>query len=110
MKKIVPDPPHFITALTAFGSCDAGHAPLFAVRSGIEAEDALVHASILLRGVLDTAQAASERAPSELRGFLWNILHATEMSKGLVDALLDGAELSRQDAKRAPDATAGDIK
>ncbi|UVJ46698.1 hypothetical protein NVV94_08865 [Pseudomonas sp. LS1212] len=46
MMKIVPDPPPAGTILktvtTPFGSCDAGHEPLFAVRGGINAEDALV--------------------------------------------------------------------
>jgi hypothetical protein len=62
-KKIVPDPPESLlgkTAATPFGSCGAGHPPLFAVRDGIEAEDALVHVFLLLQGIYDTAQQACE--------------------------------------------------
>lgn len=31
-----------ITVSTTFGSCDAGHPPMFNVRKGLEAEDVLV--------------------------------------------------------------------
>ncbi|UVJ45487.1 DUF3077 domain-containing protein [Pseudomonas sp. LS1212] len=103
MNKIVPDPPSYLlskTASTAFGSCDAGHDPLFAVREGIDLEDALVHISLLLAGVCDTAQQACEHpAGHERKGLLWANLHSAEAAKGLVDALLDGIE--NQAVKRA---------
>lgn len=96
MTKIVPDPPQSPfgkTATTAFGLCDAGHVPLFAVRSGINAEDALVHVSLLLQSIYDTAQQASEHIQDmPKKGLLWATLHSAEMAKGLVDAVLDGIE------------------
>nr|WP_319526993.1 DUF3077 domain-containing protein [Pseudomonas laurentiana] len=96
MTKIVPDPPQSLlgkTATTAFGCCDAGHAPLFTVCSGIDAEDALVHVSLLLQGIYDTAQQACEHIDDiPKKGLLWSILHSAEMAKGLVDAVLDGIE------------------
>lgn len=96
MTKIVPDPPQSLlgkTATTAFGCCDAGHAPLFTVRSGIDAEDALVHVSLLLQGIYDTAQQACEHIDDiPKKGLLWSTLHSAEMAKGLVDAVLDGIE------------------
>ncbi|WP_166364232.1 DUF3077 domain-containing protein [Pseudomonas akapageensis] len=96
MNKIVPDPPSYLlskTASTAFGSCDAGHDPLFAVRAGIDLEDALVHISLLLAGVCDTALHACQQADGlDRKGLLWANLHSAEAAKGLVDALLDGIE------------------
>ncbi|WP_166363587.1 DUF3077 domain-containing protein [Pseudomonas akapageensis] len=107
MIKIVPDPPAdsdeslacptgtlHKTALTVFGACDAGHAPLFAVCAGIPAEDALVHASLLLKGAFASAFAACDvGGDGEKQGLLWSTLHAVEMAKGLIDAVLDGAEV-----------------
>ncbi|UVJ45646.1 DUF3077 domain-containing protein [Pseudomonas sp. LS1212] len=96
MIKIVPDPPPAGTILktvtTPFGSCDAGHEPLFAVRGGINAEDALVHASLLLRCATDTAYAASECPGVHEKGLMWSTMHSIEMAKAIVDALVDGAE------------------
>ncbi|WP_166366377.1 DUF3077 domain-containing protein [Pseudomonas akapageensis] len=96
MIKIVPDPPPAGTILktvtTPFGSCDAGHEPLFAVRGGINAEDALVHASLLLRCAVDTAYASSDCPGVHQKGLMWSTLHSIEMAKALVDALADGAE------------------
>ncbi|MCY1438396.1 hypothetical protein D3C76_507310 [compost metagenome] len=93
MRKVVPDPPFTLgkTTTLPFGTCDAGHAPLFAVRDSIAAEDALVHASLLLRGVCDSTQACCEQAGGrEQSGLLWSSLHSAEMAKALVDAVLDG--------------------
>lgn len=96
MTKIVPDPPPAgtlpLTANTPFGSCPAGHPPLFTVRAGIAAHDALVHASMYLRSANDTAMLACDNVASETRGLVWAALHSIEMAKGLVDALLDGIE------------------
>ncbi|MFK8330876.1 DUF3077 domain-containing protein [Pseudomonas sp. BJa5] len=95
MKKIVPDPPldhSATTAHTIFGSCQAGHSPLFAVCSGIAAHDALVHVSLYLGCAYDTGYKAMDDIDPASKGFLWSTLHSVEMAKGLVDALLDGLE------------------
>jgi hypothetical protein len=96
MIKIVPDPPPAGTILktvtTPFGSCDAGHEPLFAVRRGINAEDALVHVSLFLKCAMDTANASSECAGVPEKGLMWSTMHSIETAKAIVDALLDGAE------------------
>ena len=96
MTKIVPDPPRTmlgVTANTTFGSCDAGHPPMFTVREGLEAEDVLVHVSLLLEGIHDTTKQACEHIQGlPNRGLLWSSLHSAEMAKGLVDAVLDGLE------------------
>ncbi|WP_166366907.1 DUF3077 domain-containing protein [Pseudomonas akapageensis] len=101
MINIVPDPPFSFppgtvhkTAESAFGSCDAGHGPLFAVRGGINAEDALVHTSLMLQCACASADAACNQSSTLEKGLLWSILHSVEVAKALVDALLDGAETS----------------
>jgi hypothetical protein len=80
------------TAHTVVGNCQAGHSPLFAVCSGIAAHDALVHASLYLRCAYDTGDKAFDNIDPAHKGFLWSTLHSVEMTKGLVDALLDGIE------------------
>ncbi|WP_166366147.1 DUF3077 domain-containing protein [Pseudomonas akapageensis] len=98
MIKIVPDPPPTIiekTVTPPFGSCDAGHAPLFAVRAGIHAEDALVHASLSLKCALDIVQVACEQEGVRVSGLLWSTLHSIETAKALIDALADGAQAPR---------------
>jgi len=105
MSKIVPDPPpagalpH--TASTPFGACAAGHPPLFTVRAGIEAHDALVHASMYLRCANDTGMQACDKVDPDTRGLIWATLHSIEMAKGLVEALLDGIEDQMAD-RRVP--------
>ncbi|MEE3633862.1 DUF3077 domain-containing protein [Pseudomonas sp. FFUP_PS_473] len=95
MKKIVPDPPldhTYVTAQTIFGSCAAGHAPLFSVCPGIAAHDVLVHVSLYLGCAYDTADTLLTETKTPNRNLLRSTLHSVEMAKGLVDALLDGIE------------------
>ncbi|MDD2050099.1 DUF3077 domain-containing protein [Pseudomonas putida] len=54
MTKIVPDPPPTTQTSTTFGSCNGSHDPLFSVRAGVSSEDALVHASVLLKSAYQT--------------------------------------------------------
>ncbi|PWB33109.1 hypothetical protein DCO48_10620 [Pseudomonas sp. SDI] len=96
MIKIVPDPPLGntlpTTAHATFGSCSGSHAPLFAVREGVDMEDALVHISVLVKAAYETNVQACEKAGDELRGLLWAGQHSLEMAKALTDAVLDGVE------------------
>ncbi|KJK18592.1 hypothetical protein UB48_08930 [Pseudomonas sp. 2(2015)] len=95
MKKIVPDPPEFHlleTTETPFGLCDVGHPQLFAVRAGVNVEDALVHASLYLKCASLTGPLAVEHTREPGRGLLQATLHSHEMAKALIDALLDGLE------------------
>ncbi|UVJ46282.1 DUF3077 domain-containing protein [Pseudomonas sp. LS1212] len=99
MKKIVPDPPAFYfreTAETSIGACD-GHAPLFTVRPGISAEDALVHAALYLRCASDNGQQAMEYTAEPGRGFAWATQHSVQIAKALIDAVLDGIEARHLD-------------
>lgn len=88
MNKIVPDPPRAIiskTAAVAFGHCKAHHLPMFSVRSEIDAEDALVHASLLLKGIYDTLQQSTEFAEHFPQGgpaFLVDVLGGNGQGPG----------------------------
>ncbi|WP_166359728.1 DUF3077 domain-containing protein [Pseudomonas akapageensis] len=95
MKKLVPDPPFNLgqTTETHFGACD-GHAPLFAVRPGISAEDALVHAALYLKCACDIGPQVVEHTNEVGRGFAWSTLHSAQMAKALIEAVLDGIEAS----------------
>ena len=96
MIKIVPDPPLASTlsktAFTPFGTCDAGHGPLFAVCAGINAEDALVHASLSLKCARECIYHVCMDETDANQGLLWSTLHSIEMAKALVDAVVDGIE------------------
>ncbi|UVJ44914.1 DUF3077 domain-containing protein [Pseudomonas sp. LS1212] len=65
MIKIVPDPPTSTPALTTiekpFGTLDSNGQPLFAVRAGIPAEDALLHATTLIECAEGCARPRSGR-------------------------------------------------
>ncbi|PWB30672.1 hypothetical protein DCO48_19720 [Pseudomonas sp. SDI] len=93
-KKLVPDPPleTCTTAPAIFGSCEAGHAPLYSVNPGIAAHDALVHISLHLRCAYDSGHHLMEQADPGSKRMLWTTLHSVDAAKGLVDALLDGIE------------------
>ncbi|MNF69054.1 hypothetical protein D3C76_589720 [compost metagenome] len=71
---------------------DAGHEPLFAVCAGINAEDALVHASLSLKCARETTYHICMDETAANAGLLWSSLHSIEMAKALVDAVLDGVE------------------
>ncbi|WP_166363422.1 DUF3077 domain-containing protein [Pseudomonas akapageensis] len=96
MIKVVPDPPSaddlYKTVATAFGTCDAGHGPLFAVCAGINAEDALLHASLSLRCARETIYQICISETDANAGLLWSTFHSIEMAKALVDAVVDGIE------------------
>ncbi|PWB31734.1 hypothetical protein DCO48_16045 [Pseudomonas sp. SDI] len=88
MKKIVPDPPS--SPSKTFGTCQSSHPPLFSVRADVHAEDALVHAVLLLRGIHDTVDHYCQHLAEEPgRGMLWSVMHSAETAKALVEGLLD---------------------
>ncbi len=80
MKKIVPDPPLF--------TCAHQGTSLFAINPGVPVQDALKHASLLLKG----AEMIADDIRSHLSGFeaeqLWCVIHGVELARGLVDALI----------------------
>lgn len=96
MKKLVPDPPnlHLVqTAETFVKSCPE-HSPLFSVCAGVRAEDALVHAHLYLKCARATATEALQYTSESGRDFARSTQHSLELACALIDALLDGIELS----------------
>ena len=80
MKKIVPDSPLF--------TCAHEGTSLFSINPGVPLQDALKHASLLLKG----AELTADDIRSHLSGFeaeqLWCVIHGVELARGLVDALI----------------------
>ncbi|QEN48891.1 DUF6124 family protein [Pseudomonas protegens] len=119
MKKLVPDPPlslpgqfrtleHDIDtqrirlALAAHSAetsildslkntvpTSVGHQSMFSVRPGINAEEALVHVSLLLDCAVQVSDEITERASGVERGLIWSMIHSVEMARAVVDSLLD---------------------
>ncbi|NBF10664.1 DUF6124 family protein [Pseudomonas sp. Fl4BN1] len=111
MKKLVPDPPlqsprklrdpeldranaSLLAALQGtrrrpFGLRDGQGHPLFAVQPGVNAEDALMHVSLLLKCAEEVSDEITERASGIERGLIWSMVHSVEMARAVVDALLD---------------------
>ncbi|OLF55773.1 DUF6124 family protein [Pseudomonas chlororaphis] len=78
------------TGSTSFGCRDGNGRPLFAVRPGVSAEEALLHVSLLLKCAEETADEITSASGIE-RGLVWSMIHSVEMARAVVDALLDGA-------------------
>lgn len=62
---------------------------LFAVRPDISAEDALTHASELLRCATSTAYEAADNLRGAQRDHAMSVMHLVEMAQAMVDGLLD---------------------
>lgn len=95
MKKIVPDPPRKLHPTTekTFCTCQSSHPPLFTVRPGVDAADALVHASLLARGIDEIASDyAQHHAPESGRGMIWSIQHSAETLRAILEGVLDAQE------------------
>ncbi|MFJ4433282.1 hypothetical protein ACIPZG_20165 [Pseudomonas sp. NPDC089395] len=89
MKKIVPDPPRRKPIIT----------PFFTVQSDMYPPDALVHASELLRGVIETLdEHCCSRAGEHGLSMLGNAMHASEIAFALVEHV--HARLYGQQAQR----------
>lgn len=78
-----------VTGATTFGCRDGEGRPLFAVRPGVNAEEALLHVSLLLKCAEETADEITSASGIE-RGLIWSMIHSVEMARAMVDALLDG--------------------
>ncbi|WP_407311119.1 DUF6124 family protein [Pseudomonas sp. nanlin1] len=99
MDKLIPDPPKSnrplfdLTAAHPFGVLDANQRPIFNVPAGINAEDALVHASLLLKCSYDVAYELTENGHGQ-SGLVWSVLQMVEGARALVDAVLQGGTSS----------------
>ncbi len=99
MKKPVPDPPAFdlsqaTTSHTSFGIPDFNGNPLFSIREGICAEDALVHTCLLLNCVRASAYDAAQHLSANDQSLILGIAQHAEMARALVDAVLEGVNRS----------------
>lgn len=119
MKKLVPDPPlslpgqfrtpehdidtqrirlalaanntrvSILDDLKSTAPAPVGHQSLFSVRPGINAEEALVHVSLLLDCAIQVSDEITERASGVERGLIWSMIHSVEMARAVVNSLLD---------------------
>ncbi len=95
MKKPVPDPPlfdfsRFSTTGTPFGPHDFHGSCMFNVNEGICAEDALVHACLLLSCLRASACDAAQHLTANDHALVIGIAQQAEMAKALVDSVLAG--------------------
>lgn len=91
MKKSVPDPPPRLTTVhTHFGTCNDSHKPLFAVCPDVDIEDALVHLSMTLKSAFETNIQICEMADRSVGDLAWSSYHSLEISRALVESLLNG--------------------
>lgn len=70
-------------------SASVGHQSMFSVRPDINAEEALVHVSLLLDCAVQVSDEITERASGVERGLIWSMIHSVEMARAVVDSLLD---------------------
>ncbi|MGY4815067.1 DUF6124 family protein [Pseudomonas chlororaphis subsp. piscium] len=121
MKKLVPDPPRtaahrvrnlehdlanqhirqklslqpadasLIQSLKKTVNIPVSRDSLFSVREGINAEEALLHVSLLLKSAEEVSDEITERGSGIERGLIWSLVHSVEMARAVVDALLDGS-------------------
>jgi hypothetical protein len=61
----------------------------------VNAEDALVHVSLLLQCAEQTADEITEHGSGVERGLIAAMIHSVEMARAVVDALLDGRNRAR---------------
>jgi len=94
MTKGIPDPPQQPCCdLYAFGTCNNHHAPMFTVRPGVFAEDALVHAIQLVQQAYQSTTLAREDADKDARRLLGSTQLSLEMIEALLNKVLDGLVL-----------------
>lgn len=64
--------------------------PLFQINRNVSQEEALVHASDLLRCAAATAYESANNLPGTSRDLALSVVHMIDMAKALVDRALDG--------------------
>lgn len=95
MKKPVPDPPpfdcsRFKTRAISFGPHDFNGKCMFKVSEELCAEDALVHACLLLNCLRASACDAASHLTANDHALVIGIAQQAEMAKALVDSVLAG--------------------
>ena len=64
----------------------------FSIKPGVSPEEALVHASDLLRSAAATAFKAAENLQGASRDLAFSVVHMVDMARAMVDHSLDGEE------------------
>ena len=75
-----------------FGPVDSTLQPMFNLRAGISAHDALMHVSLLLLCAEQTSDEITELGSGVERGLIWSMVHSVEMARAVVDSLLDSSQ------------------
>jgi hypothetical protein len=93
MMKIVPDPPVSSPSLTTtekpFGSVDSNGLPMFTVRGGIPAQDALDHASTLIECAEATAWDVVDHLHLNDKALVLGLIQQLDAAQALLAALMD---------------------
>ncbi|WP_455926045.1 DUF6124 family protein [Pseudomonas putida] len=101
MSDLVPTPQEaaFTTELP-FGPLTTANLKLFTVRTGLPAEEALLHASHLLDCIASTAYEHADGLQGHERKQGMAVYHLVEMARPLVDAAIGGIERGLSDSTR----------
>ena len=75
-----------------FGPVDSTLQPMFSLRAGICAHDALMHVSLLLLCAEQTSDEITELGSGVERDLIWSMVHSVEMARAVVDSLLDSSQ------------------
>jgi hypothetical protein len=93
MIKIVPDPPDatpsFFTTEKPFGTVDSNGQPMFTVRGGIPAEDALAHATTLIEYAEATAWDVVDHLHLNDKSLVLGLIQQLDAAQALIGAVLD---------------------
>ncbi len=92
MIKIVPDPPastpSLFTTEQPFGTVDNNGQPMFSVRGGIPAEDALAHASTLIECAEATAWDVVDHLHLNDKALVLGLIQQLDAAQALIGAVL----------------------
>jgi len=78
-----------VTLPKPFGQTDGFERPMFNVCAGVQAGDALVHASHLLKCAYATAYELTDNGDGDT-GLVWAALELMSSARALVDAVAEG--------------------
>lgn len=79
---------HHLTETLTFDACDGNQQKLFAVRAGINAEDALAHASLLLGCAAANAYETADNVRGDDKELALSVVCLIKMAKAALDAVL----------------------
>ena len=93
MIKIVPDPPASTLSLTTtekpFGTADSNGQPMFTVRGGIPADDALGYATALIECAEATAWDVVDHLHLNDKALVLGLIQQLDAAQALIGAVLD---------------------